>query len=111
MDETELAENTQHIKTEIYNALKKVNDPEVGINIIDLGLIYKIEYSKNNGIAIEMTLSTKGCPMGDVIMNDIETVLNKHFPDSKHNVKLVWEPAWTADRVTADGKKALGLNY
>jgi len=100
------ANNTE---TEIYNILKTVVDPELDVNIIDLGLIYKIEYTEEKGIEIELTLSTKGCPMGDVIMNNIEASVKEKFPDKKLNILLVWEPAWSADLVTSEGRIALGL--
>lgn len=99
------------IKTEmeIYDELKTVLDPEVGINIIDLGLVYKIQYSEERGIEIEITLSTKGCPMGDVIMDNIQSTLKEKFPNKKIDIKLVWEPAWSPDYVTPAGKKALNF--
>ncbi|MBI2271216.1 MAG: metal-sulfur cluster assembly factor [Bacteroidetes bacterium] len=93
---------------EIYETLRTVIDPELGINIIDLGLIYKIEYVRNKGIQIELTLSSKGCPMGDVIINNVDAAIRAKFPDTKLDIQLVWEPAWTTDRVTLEGKTALG---
>lgn len=97
------------IEIEVYNELKSVIDPEIGVNIIDLGFVYKIEYSEEKGIQIEMTLSAKGCPMGEVITDNIHAILNKKFPDKKLNIQLVWEPAWSSDFVTPDGKKELGI--
>lgn len=98
-----------NIEVEIYDALKTVIDPEIGINIIDLGLVYKIEYSEEKGIQLDVTLSTKGCPMADIIMDDINNTLKEKFPDKKLDIQLVWEPAWSSDFVTPDGKKALGM--
>ncbi|MES2285642.1 MAG: metal-sulfur cluster assembly factor [Bacteroidota bacterium] len=94
-------------EVEIYDALKTVIDPELGVNIIDLGLVYKIEYSEEKGIEINVTLSTKGCPMADVIMDDIQTTLTENFPGIKLNVQLVWEPTWTSDFITPAGKAEL----
>ncbi len=100
------------IEIETYDILKTVIDPELGINIIDLGLIYKIEYDNHNGtIKIEITLSTKGCPMGDVIMDNIHSKIGEKFPTLKLNLSLVWEPAWSPDLVTPAGRKALGMSY
>lgn len=99
---------TDKIGVEIYDTLKTVIDPELGINIIDLGLVYKIEYSEDKGIEIEVTLSTKGCPMADIIMDDIKSTLKDKFPDKKLDIQLVWEPVWTSDFMTPAGKKALG---
>ena len=97
------------IEMKVYEALKKVIDPEIGINIVDLGLVYKIEYSEPEGIKIEMTFSTKGCPMGDVILGNVETEIKSVFPDQKLTINLVWEPVWKTDFVTDEGKKALGM--
>lgn len=93
----------------VFEALKKVIDPEVGINIVDLGLVYKIESKDAEGIQVEMTLSTPGCPMGDAIIANAESEIKNVFPDKNVNVNLVWEPAWKTDFVTAEGKKALGM--
>lgn len=105
----EIAIGTDKMNVEIYDTLKKVIDPEIGINIIDLGLVYKIEYSEDKGIKIDVTLSTKGCPMADMIMEDINNTLKEKFPDKKLDVQLVWEPAWSPDFVTPAGKKALNM--
>lgn len=104
-------EDANNIEIEVFNELKTVIDPEIGINIIDLGFVYKIEYAEEKGIQIEMTLSTKGCPMGDVIMDSIQSTLTEKFPNKKIDINLVWEPAWSSDFVTPEGKKALGMTY
>jgi metal-sulfur cluster biosynthetic enzyme len=103
------AEGANTTEMEVYNELKTVIDPEIGINIIDLGFVYKIEYNEEKGIQIEMTLSTKGCPMGDVILDSIQTILNKKFSGKKLNIQLIWEPAWSSDFVTPAGREALGI--
>lgn len=100
---------TDKIEVEIYNTLKTVIDPEIGINIIDLGLVYKIEYTVEKGIQIEVTLSTRGCPMADAIMDNIVLTLEQKFPDKKLNVQLVWEPAWSPDLMTPAGKEAMNM--
>lgn len=92
---------------QVYEALKNVMDPEVGINIIDLGLVYKIKSSDDDGILVEMTLSTKACPMGSIILGDVEKTVRGLFPQAQIDVKLVWEPTWTSDFITPAGKKAL----
>jgi metal-sulfur cluster biosynthetic enzyme len=97
------------IEYEIYDVLKAVIDPEIGINIVDLGLVYLIEYNKEHGITIKVTLTTRGCPMGDAIMGNIEYVINEKFPDIPLNLELVWEPQWTADLITPAGKAVLDM--
>jgi len=92
---------------QIYDALKSVMDPEVGINIIDLGLVYKIRYSPEEGILVEMTFSTRACPMGNIILEDVKKTAQSLFPEVKINVVLVWDPVWTTDFITPGGKKGL----
>lgn len=105
----ELFSEANKIEIEIYDTLKNIIDPELGINIVDLGLIYEIIFDSDNVIQIKMTLSSKGCPMGDVIMDNINNELSEKFPQFKHNVELIWEPKWTTDYVTPEGRKELGI--
>jgi metal-sulfur cluster biosynthetic enzyme len=98
------------IEIKVYDALKSVIDPEVGINIIDMGLVYDIKYNSSTGIYILMTLSSKGCPMGDMIMEDISNTLNTEFPGIGNKIELTWTPAWTSDFIKATGRKELGLD-
>lgn len=95
---------------EILQFLKEVIDPELEINIIDMGLVYKVDYNVEGKITINLTLSTKNCPMGDVIINNIEACLNKHFPGFEIKINLVWEPQWSRDFLTPAGKKQLGMD-
>lgn len=92
---------------EIYNVLKQVIDPELGINIIDLGLIYSVKFIDTNSIKIKLTLSSKNCPMGDIIIDNVKTTLLENFPSYERFVELVWEPKWTSDFITPKGKKDL----
>jgi metal-sulfur cluster biosynthetic enzyme len=92
---------------EILHRLKEVIDPELDINIIDMGLVYKVNFDTEGTITIDLTLSTKNCPMGDVIVNNIEWCLMKYFPTFKIITNLVWEPKWTSDFITPAGKKEL----
>jgi metal-sulfur cluster biosynthetic enzyme len=92
---------------QIYDALKAVMDPEVGINIIDLGLVYKIKFTAAEGILIEMTFSTRACPMGNIILQNVEETARELFPSTPTVVKLVWDPIWTPDFITPAGKIAL----
>ncbi len=93
---------------EIAQLLKTVIDPEVAVNIVDLGLIYEITLDEENkSIQIVMTLSTRGCPLGDVIMQNVQVVLDANYPDYKNDVELVWEPMWSPEMITEDGKNAI----
>jgi metal-sulfur cluster biosynthetic enzyme len=89
--------------------LKEVIDPELEINIIDMGLVYKVNYDEKGQITIDLTLSTKNCPMGDVIINGVENCLQRYFPEFKIVINMVWEPMWSRDFLTPAGKKELGI--
>lgn len=93
---------------EILEHLKEIIDPEIAINIVDLGLIYKVTYDPNGLITINMTLSSKSCPMGDIILIQVESVVKSYFPGFKTEINLVWEPAWNRDFITPAGRKKLG---
>ncbi len=95
-------------KEEILEVLKGVVDPEIGINIVDLGLVYEVE-STEEEIKITMTLTTPGCPMHNSIVKWIENVLGHLEPGKKVIVNLVWEPQWTPDRMTREAKEQLGI--
>ncbi len=92
----------------VLDILKQVPDPEVEVNIVDLGLIYVV--SKNDEaktIEVDMTLSTPGCPVGDSIIQHVQTVLEVNFPGYEVKVNLVWEPQWTPDLITDEGRAQL----
>lgn len=95
---------------EIIQFLKEVIDPELEINIIDMGLVYKVNYTEKGRITIDLTLSTKNCPMGGAIINNIENCLKAHFPNFEIVICLVWEPKWSRDFLTPAGKKELGIS-
>jgi metal-sulfur cluster biosynthetic enzyme len=93
---------------EILELLKTVMDPEVAVNVVDLGLIYEIHHSiEKNQIHVVTTLSTRGCPLGDTIMNNIKVVIEQQFPGMEVDVELTWEPEWTPDMITEAGRIAI----
>jgi len=92
----------------ILDLLKKVNDPEIGLDIVSLGLIYNIEVNENS-INITMTLTTPGCPMHGSITDWVRNTLLQAEPDKDVNVNLVWEPPWTPELMTDEAKKELGM--
>lgn len=94
---------------EIFQLLKGVIDPELMVNIIDLGLVYDVRIDeKSVAIEVDMTLTSPGCPLGEVIMEDVDQVVKNNFNDYSVKVNLLWEPMWTLDRLTQEGKEALG---
>lgn len=97
-------------KDMIYAAIKAVIDPELGINIVDLGLIYSVEIEENGRIIITMTLTTPGCPLHASFAQEIERILWQSIPDLKGvYIELVWEPAWNPTMISADGRATLGI--
>lgn len=96
-------------ETEVFELLRRVIDPELMVNIIDLGLVYNVQIDEpSNTINIDLTLTSPGCPLGDVIIEDIEQVVQNEKKNAVIKVNLVWEPMWTLDRLTTKGKEALG---
>lgn len=105
----ELYSDKEKHEIEILHFLKEVIDPELEINIMDMGLVYKVDYNAEGKITINLTLSTKNCPMGDVIINSVESCMQKHFPGFEIIINMVWEPKWSKDFLTAAGRKELGI--
>jgi len=94
---------------EIFDLQKRVIDPELMVNIVDLGLVYDVRVDDTlRTVEVDMTLTSPGCPLGDVIMEDVEQVIKNDLSDYQIKVNLVWEPMWTLDRLTEQGKEALG---
>lgn len=94
----------------VLAALREVIDPELGLNIVDLGLVYGVEVSDDGSVAIEMTLTTPGCPLHASFREAIERTLWRAFPDLRDvSVSLVWEPPWTPEMLSDEGRAELGL--
>lgn len=91
-------------------ALMQVIDPELHINIIDLGLVYAVDFSTPGHITVRMTLSTPHCPMGDAIEQGVLNVLGTTFPDRESHIDLVWEPEWNFHMISEAGREQLGLD-
>jgi len=88
--------------------LKKVIDPEIYQNIVDLGLVYGITVDGDNQVVVDMTLTTPHCPLGPQIIADVERVLTAKGA-SAVTVNIVWEPLWTPDAMTEELKRELGI--
>lgn len=100
----------QSIKDDIVQRLATVIDPELHIDIINLGLVYTIDLDNDGICLIEMTLTTMGCPLTNVLA-DMVTKAVKEVPEVKNvDVEFVWEPAWTIDRMTRFAKLSLGVH-
>ncbi|EHI69443.1 metal-sulfur cluster assembly factor [Streptococcus ictaluri] len=102
-------EQVAKIKDRILEALETVIDPELGIDIVNLGLIYEIRFSDNGYTEIDMTLTTMGCPLADLLTDQIYDAMRDVPEVTKAEVKLVWYPAWTVDKMSRYARIALGI--
>jgi metal-sulfur cluster biosynthetic enzyme len=94
---------------DILAALKTVIDPELGINIVDLGLVYHAARNAN-GIDIELTMTTPACPLGEMMSEEIKRVLGDRFPDLPDvRVEIVWDPPWSPDLMSEESRQLLGM--
>lgn len=100
----------QSIKDDIVQRLATVIDPELHIDIVNLGLVYTIDLDNDGICLIEMTLTTMGCPLTNVLA-DMVTKAVKEVPEVKNvDVEFIWEPAWTIDRMSRFAKLSLGVH-
>ncbi len=93
---------------EITNALKNTVDPEIGINVVDLGLLYDIKVSASNDIDIKLTMTSPMCPVTSVILADVELRLENLAGVGKVNLDLVWEPAWNPEMISEEFRMQMG---
>ncbi len=96
------------LRRNAVTALRFAIDPELGINIVDMGLIYGLDTNEaSKSIVVTMSLSSRGCPMGAAISGSAENVLIYRFPDYRVKVDLIWEPAWSYEFISARGREEL----
>ncbi len=95
-------------KNTVIAALKEVYDPEIPVNIVDLGLIYAVEIDEDM-VRVKMTLTAAGCPMHGFISESARRVVESIEGVRSAEVEIVWEPRWTPDRISMDGRKSLGM--
>jgi len=99
----------QDMKDSMLGALENVIDPELGIDIVNLGLVYDVELDDEGVATVTMTLTSMGCPLGPVIVDQVNTALNE-LPEVKStNVNIVWNPHWSKDKMSRYAKMALGV--
>tara|TARA_B110000438_G_C15445291_1_gene492216 strand:- start:112 stop:414 length:303 start_codon:yes stop_codon:yes gene_type:complete len=97
------------IKTKVIEEIKKIYDPEIPVNIYDLGLIYKIEVDEKNKVNLDMTLTSPNCPVAESLPKDVENNIMKIEGVSEVKLNLVWEPPWDKDRMSEAAKLELNL--
>jgi len=95
-------------KDEVLKVLRNVIDPEIGLNIVDLGFIYGIDI-KGNDVRVRMTLTNPSCPMHSMFVHEVEDALKATFDDAKVEVEVVFDPPWTPERMSKDARKKLGI--
>jgi FeS assembly SUF system protein len=95
---------------EVIKCIETIYDPEIPVNIYDLGLIYDINLLENNDIKIKMSLTAPGCPVAGEMPGQVADTVAKIDDVGLIEVELVWEPAWTKDRMSEDAKMALDIN-
>ena len=99
----------EELKDSIMGALELVIDPELGIDIVNLGLVYDLELKDDGLLVVTMTLTAMGCPLAGVIVDQVKAALTD-IPEIKDTeVNIVWSPAWTKDRMSRYAKIALGV--
>ena len=99
--------DNDHLRT-IRSRLRRVVDPEVGVNIIDLGLVYRIELSPGQ-LLIEMTMTSPACPMGDMIIDDAYAELEGYLPEGcEPKIVLVWNPPWDPSMMSPKSRENMG---
>jgi len=97
------------LKEKIISEIKKIYDPEIPVNIYELGLIYKIEVIENKKALIEMTLTTPNCPVAESLPNSVKENILKINGIEEVDLKLVWDPPWTKDKMSEAAKLELNL--
>jgi len=100
----------QELKDKYFEALESVIDPELDIDLVNLGLIYDVSGSVEGVIDVKMTLTSMGCPAAPQLMEEVRQALLAFEEVSTVNVELVWTPAWSKDMMTRYGKIALGIH-
>jgi metal-sulfur cluster biosynthetic enzyme len=90
-------------------ALRKVKDPELNLNIVDLGLVYDIVADGNGKVDVDMSLTSPGCPAGPQIMGDVENAVKAVSGVTDLNINLVWDPMWSPERIEPRVRAYMGL--
>lgn len=99
------------LKEDIIAALKKVFDPEIPVNIYDLGLIYDIAINEEKHVHVQMTLTSPGCPVAQTFPGTVEQAVNQVEGVSDCTVELVWEPMWSQEKMSEAARLELGIFY
>jgi FeS assembly SUF system protein len=99
----------EELRDEIVAVLRTIYDPEIDVNILDLGLIYALDIDEQGHVEIEMTLTAPACPVAGTFPSVVESRVNEVYGVKSVHVELVWEPPWSTDSMTDEVKLELGL--
>ena len=102
--------SAQKVTTDqVYSALRKCMDPEIPVNVVDLGLVYGVNVNPENNVDIKMTMTTRGCPLHDTLVSDVRRHVSKINGVSNVNVEIVWDPPWSIDKMDPDIREKMGF--
>lgn len=99
----------EDLKEDVIEMLKTIFDPEIPVNIYELGLIYEIDVSDSGNVVIKMTLTAPGCPVAQTFPGDVENKISSIDGVNKVHVELVWDPPWTRDQMSEAAQLQLGM--
>jgi metal-sulfur cluster biosynthetic enzyme len=91
----------------ILESLEQVIDPELGVNIVAMGLVYNVQI-EGNKISVDMTLTNRGCPLAGMLAGSAEQAIRESFPEADVEISVVWDPPWTPDMMSEEAKQHLG---
>jgi metal-sulfur cluster biosynthetic enzyme len=102
--------SAQKVTTDqVYSALRKCMDPEIPVNVVDLGLVYGVNVNPENNVDIKMTMTTRGCPLHDTLVSDVRRYVSKINGVSNVNVEIVWDPPWSIDKMDPGIREKMGF--
>lgn len=103
----------EEVLTRAWDALRTVYDPEIGLDIVALGLVYDVRFEDDDDLVVEMTLTTVGCPVSESMPNEAADAVANALAGEAYRieVRLVWDPPWTVDRIDPEAAEAAGLRF
>jgi metal-sulfur cluster biosynthetic enzyme len=99
----------QVTEDKVYGALRKCMDPEIPVNVVDLGLIYGVKVAEGKDVDIRMTMTTRGCPLHDTLVSDVKRYVGKISGVGSINVEIVWDPPWSLEKMNPAVREQLGF--
>ncbi|HET7148637.1 MAG TPA: PqqD family peptide modification chaperone [Candidatus Nitrosopolaris sp.] len=100
----------QITEDEVYSALRKCMDPEIPVNIVELGLVYGVKVgAENNNVDIKMTMTTRGCPLHDTLVNDVKRYVGRINGIGNIDVQIVWDPPWSIEKMDPGAREKMGF--